>query len=74
MDTTPDTRLQVHFKPGGSLKLSGTFVLHYPDGRTEELTHASFCRCGFSKIMPFCDGVHKQLAWMAPPPPAESDL
>ncbi len=68
MENTSDNKVHVSFKPNGSLKINGTIVLHYPDGRTEEREYTSICRCGYSKDMPFCDGIHKEIGWVAPTP------
>ena len=49
------------FKPGGSLKVKGNFILKDWDGtilRTGD--SIKLCRCGKSKIQPFCDNTHRK--------------
>ena len=46
---------------GNSFKVFGEFVLIHQDG-TEEIINGkrSFCRCGLSLSMPYCDNTHKK--------------
>jgi CDGSH-type Zn-finger protein len=46
---------------GNSLKIFGEFTLIHEDG-TEEIINGkrSFCRCGLSSSMPYCDQTHKK--------------
>lgn len=49
------------FKPGGSLKVKGNFIVKDWDGSilvTED--HVKLCRCGKSKTQPFCDKSHRK--------------
>lgn len=49
-----------------SLKVIGKFTLIHEDGREEEINgKRSFCRCGLSSAMPFCDNTHRsnELKW-----------
>jgi CDGSH-type Zn-finger protein len=48
------------FKPGGSLKVKGNFILKDSNGKilTTE-TKIKLCRCGKSKTQPFCDNTHR---------------
>ena len=48
---------------GNSIKVYGTYTIVYPDGSEEEITDSkrSFCRCGFTKTMPFCDNAHRSV-------------
>jgi len=50
----------VKVKIGNSFKVIGEFVLLHEDG-TEEIINGkrSFCRCGLSSSMPYCDQTHK---------------
>jgi uncharacterized Fe-S cluster protein YjdI len=45
----------IHRDPDGPLLVSGDFVLDTPDGTVRE-TRAALCRCGATKLEPFCDG------------------
>ena len=49
-----------------SLKVIGKFTLIHSDG-TEEIIEdkRSFCRCGLSSAMPFCDNTHRsKMEWV----------
>ena len=48
-----------------SLKVIGKFTLVHEDGREEEIDgKRSFCRCGLSSAMPYCDNTHRRrLKW-----------
>ena len=44
-----------------SLKVIGKYTLVHEDGTKEEIDgKRSFCRCGLSSAMPFCDNTHKR--------------
>ena len=49
-----------------NLKVIGKFTLVHEDGREEEIDgKRSFCRCGLSSAMPFCDNTHQsKLKWV----------
>jgi CDGSH-type Zn-finger protein len=48
------------FKPGGSLKVKGNFILKDYDGIIIPSADAiKLCRCGKSKTQPFCDNSHR---------------
>ena len=49
-----------------NLKVIGKFTLVHEDGREEEIDgKRSFCRCGLSSAMPFCDNTHRsRLKWV----------
>lgn len=49
-----------------SLKIIGKFTLVHEDGKVEEIDgKRSFCRCGLSSTMPFCDNTHRsRLKWV----------
>ena len=44
-----------------SLKVIGKFTLVHEDGTEEEIDgRRSFCRCGLSDAMPYCDNTHRK--------------
>ena len=44
-----------------SLKVIGKYTLVHEDGTKEEIDgKRSFCRCGLSSAMPFCDNTHRR--------------
>ena len=44
---------------GASLIVRGPARIVLADGTVvRDGTHASLCRCGYSRTMPFCDGTH----------------
>lgn len=66
MDETPVGRITPY--RDGPYILRGDFVLTDQDGNeiaTGRRTVA-LCRCGRSKIRPFCDGTHKLIGFAAP--------
>jgi CDGSH-type Zn-finger protein len=52
----------------GPLVVRGPFVLTDQDGRDIEIGRrtVALCRCGKSRIRPFCDGTHKIVRFSAP--------
>ena len=52
----------------GPLLVRGPFELVDNKGSSIELqrTPVALCRCGKSKIRPFCDGTHKLIGFQAP--------
>ena len=67
----------------GPLLVRGPFTLRDMHGRPIEAGRdtVALCRCGKSRIRPFCDGSHKLVRFRAPtgredgrePPPAPGD-
>lgn len=61
----------------GPLLVRGPFTIVDQDGNEIELDRktVALCRCGKSRLKPFCDGTHKVAGWRAPshaePPPAQ---
>lgn len=52
----------------GPLLVRGPFRLVDQDGEPIEVGHrtVALCRCGKSRIRPFCDGTHKAVRFDAP--------
>jgi CDGSH-type Zn-finger protein len=52
----------------GPLLIRGDFTLRDHDGRTLPAARetVALCRCGKSRIRPFCDGTHKLVRFRAP--------
>jgi CDGSH-type Zn-finger protein len=52
----------------GPLLVRGPFKLVDQDGREIEVARSTIalCRCGKSKLRPFCDGTHKLSGFSAP--------
>jgi CDGSH-type Zn-finger protein len=52
----------------GPLVVRGPFVLADQDGNDIEVGRrtVALCRCGKSRIRPFCDGTHKTIRFSAP--------
>jgi CDGSH-type Zn-finger protein len=52
----------------GPLLVRGPFRLLDQDGNEIEVDHgtAALCRCGKSRLRPFCDGTHKVIRFSAP--------
>ena len=48
------------FKPGGSLKVKGDFIIKDSQGRIIPTgDYIKLCRCGKTKTQPFCDNCHR---------------
>ena len=52
----------------GPLLVRGPFTLRDQDGNAIEVGRetVALCRCGRSRIRPFCDGTHKLVRFRAP--------
>jgi CDGSH-type Zn-finger protein len=69
---------RILIKNNGSIKVEGEFEIVDQEGRAFDLagrTAVSLCRCGLSKIKPFCDSTHREgkfeseiVAFALPPP------
>ena len=61
---TDTGRIKVHARMNGSLLIEGDLEVIKPDGTIEQRNgRATFCRCGQSEKMPFCDGTHKKVGF-----------
>jgi uncharacterized Fe-S cluster protein YjdI len=61
----PTATIEVTPSPDGPLLVRGPIRVVQPDGTTEELPRAAFCRCGQSGNKPFCDGTHREVWFRA---------
>lgn len=57
--------VELIIRRNGSTKVTGDVVLKDQDGSiiTPPETPFKLCRCGASKIKPFCDGTHRAVGW-----------
>jgi CDGSH-type Zn-finger protein len=57
----------------GPLIVRGPFTLRDQDGNDIEITRetVALCRCGKSRMRPFCDGTHKLIRFTAPSRPED---
>lgn len=59
-----DNIAEVKVMKDGPLIVKGKFKIIGADGNElREMKMASFCRCGKSKKMPFCDGTHRKIGF-----------
>lgn len=60
-----ETKITVY--PDGPLLVRGPIELESADGTpiTVDRPVIALCRCGLSRIRPFCDGTHKQAGFKA---------
>ncbi|MDQ4085784.1 MAG: CDGSH iron-sulfur domain-containing protein [Actinomycetota bacterium] len=56
-------RPQVRVCPGGPLLVRGATSVTTEDGQVHAVRRpvVALCRCGLSRLTPFCDGTHKAL-------------
>lgn len=60
-----EPEIHIHARMNGSLLIEGNLVITKPDGTIERRQgRATFCRCGHSAKMPFCDGAHKKTGFI----------
>lgn len=68
-ETTVETKtdqppVEVRVMRDGPLVVRGEFKIKGADGEEmKKMKIASFCRCGQSNNMPFCDGTHRKVGW-----------
>ena len=63
--SSSDTKITVY--PDGPLLVRGPIDLRSEDGTTIPVDRPviALCRCGLSRIRPFCDGTHKKAGFKA---------
>jgi uncharacterized Fe-S cluster protein YjdI len=59
------TGVEITAEPNGPLLVRGPIQVVQPDGTTEEVPRAAFCRCGHSGNKPYCDGSHREVGFRA---------
>jgi len=60
-ENMPENKIPVEFHviPNGPLRTKGKFTIIDSNGKATEMEgEVDFCRCGYSKTKPFCDGSH----------------
>ncbi len=65
---------QIRVEANGPLYVSGDVELTLPDGDVQRETRIALCRCGDSKIKPYCDNTHLETGFTAPAFLGESKL
>ncbi len=66
---TPAAGATIEVKPNGPLLVRGGAEITHRDGRvTAHLQTVALCRCGGSKVKPFCDGSHTSVGFRDEPP------
>jgi CDGSH-type Zn-finger protein len=66
LDRMPETRITAY--RDGPLIVRGPFVLEDQEGHAIDPGRetVALCRCGKSRMRPFCDGTHKLVRFRAP--------
>jgi CDGSH-type Zn-finger protein len=60
MENEKKFQAEFTFKPGGSLKIKGNFIIKDSLGKIIPAgDFVKLCRCGKSKDQPFCDNSHR---------------
>ena len=66
-EVEPESEVVVRVWGSGPYEIVGkTHILDNDGNLIREVTKASLCRCGLSKVKPFCDGSHKDGAFADP--------
>lgn len=64
IEEKPGTEIKV--MPDGPLVVKGDFITIGTDGKElKKMKITSFCRCGQSLNMPYCDGTHRKIGWVS---------
>jgi uncharacterized Fe-S cluster protein YjdI len=59
--TAEDKPVQVNVMKDGPILIQGKFVIYGEEGNVlKTLSMTSLCRCGHSRVLPFCDGTHRK--------------
>jgi CDGSH-type Zn-finger protein len=62
----PGNLLKCTLKANGPIRCIGSMQIHDPSGKAAWTgTQAALCRCGHSKMRPFCDGTHREIGFEA---------
>ncbi len=64
-DSNPQTSVRVNIMKNGPIVVEGDFKVIGSDGNTlKSMIMTSFCRCGGSKSLPYCDGTHRKIGFI----------
>ena len=68
MDRNTEAKITITAYPDGPYLVRGPFTLVDPDGAEIEVHRkiVALCRCGRSRLRPFCDGTHKLIGFKTP--------
>jgi uncharacterized Fe-S cluster protein YjdI len=56
--------VEIRVMPDGPLVVKGEFIVLGTDGKElRKMKITSFCRCGQSRNLPLCDGMHRKIGW-----------
>jgi uncharacterized Fe-S cluster protein YjdI len=59
-----DNPLKIQVMKDGPILVEGSYLLTQPDGSIITMKGiSSFCRCGSSNAIPFCDGTHRKIGF-----------
>jgi CDGSH-type Zn-finger protein len=74
-DSPLDKPVTITAYQDGPYLIRGPFRLTDQDGREIGLERRTIalCRCGRSRIRPFCDGTHRSIGFRAPSRPEDQD-
>jgi hypothetical protein len=65
LDKTEETQpAELRVMKDGPLVVKGNFIIRDSKGQEmRKMKMVSFCRCGHSGNMPFCDGTHRKISF-----------